>query len=218
METYFNNRQHKLTATHLYLNEPLPQLANFDWLIVMGGPMSANDETAYPWLREEKRLINLAIKSGKIVLGICLGAQLIADALGARIYKNRHREIGWFPIWPREEINTTILKDLLPSRLEVFHWHGETFEIPQGGVPIAYSEACENQGFIIDNRILGLQFHLETTSALAKALIQNSPDELTTPSPFVQEKNEILKETKRFSRINTVMWHLLEKLESQCTA
>ncbi len=213
MEEYFYIREHSVTSTRLYLNESLPELKTFDWLIIMGGPMSANDEARYPWLKEEKTLIRDAVNNNKIVLGICLGAQLIANALGARVYRNKHKEIGWFPIWPSEKINTTILKGLFPSKLEVFHWHGETFEIPQGGIPIAHSEACENQGFIIESNVIGLQFHLETTFQSAKALINNTDTELE-PALFVQSEREILKYEKRFSIIKSIMYTLLERLEN----
>lgn len=98
MESYFLQRGHRLSSTHFYLEKPPPSVAEFDWLVVMGGPMGVYDEIKFPWLTEEKSFIGKSIKSGKIVLGICLGAQLIADVLGAGVFKNQYREIGWFPI------------------------------------------------------------------------------------------------------------------------
>jgi GMP synthase-like glutamine amidotransferase len=215
MKPYFINKGHQLSSTHLYLNEPLPQLHDFDWLIVMGGPMGVSDELHYPWMSKEKSLIKSSIESGKIILGICLGAQFIADALGSKVYKNSHREIGWFPINVTKQLDNTIFQGIFPQGIEVFHWHDETFEIPASGVLVASSEACQNQGFIVENRIVGLQFHLETTLNLAKALIKNCRNELDG-SKFVQNEKDILEKEKRFLPINKLMLAVLKRLETNC--
>ena len=215
MKPYFINKGHQLSSTHLYLNEPLPQLHDFDWLIVMGGPMGVSDELHYPWMSKEKSLIKSSIESGKIILGICLGAQFIADALGSKVYKNSHREIGWFPINVAKQLDNTIFQGVFPQGIEVFHWHGETFEIPASGVLVASSEACQNQGFIVENRIVGLQFHLETTLGSAKALIENCRNELDG-SKFVQNEKDILEKEKRFLPINKLMIAVLKRLEINC--
>ena len=114
----------------MYLDEPLPIIGEFDWLIVLGGPMGVDDEFRYPWLDQEKIFIREVIDAGKLVFGICLGAQLVANVLGANVFKNAHREIGWFPIECSKEINETILGNVLPQKMDVFHWHGDMFEIP----------------------------------------------------------------------------------------
>jgi GMP synthase-like glutamine amidotransferase len=212
MEPYFINQGHQLSSTHLYLNEPFPQPHDFDWLIVMGGPMGVSDELQYPWMRQEKSFIKSSMESGKIVLGICLGAQLIADVLGAKVYKNRYREIGWFPLHVTEQADTTVFQGLFPQGIEVFHWHGDTFDIPESGVLVASSEACQNQGFIVENRIVGLQFHLETTPGSAKALVENCRNELDG-SEFVQDEKELLLDESRFLHINKVMNSVLGRLE-----
>ena len=214
MESFFLQRGHQLSSTHFYLGHPLPSIAEFDWLIVMGGPMGVYDEIKFPWLNEEKSFIRQSIDSGKIVLGICLGAQLIANALGARVIKNQYREIGWFPIERKIDAEESAMADVFPEKLEVFHWHGDTFDIPKGAKLLASSEACRNQGFIIDSHVLGLQFHLETTSESAAALIQNCGAELDG-SKFVQSEAEILSDESRFLKINGIMRSLLEKLENQ---
>jgi GMP synthase-like glutamine amidotransferase len=211
MAAYFEDKGHGVSYTHLYLGQPCPSPADFDWLVVMGGPMGVHDEEVYPWLSGEKRFIGESIARGKRVLGICLGAQLIADVLGARVFKNRHREIGWFPIHPCEEIDATPLAPVFPAPLEVFHWHGDTFEIPSAAIPIASSEACRNQGFIVGNRIVGLQFHLETTPESARSLVENCGDELDG-SPYVQAPDAILADAAKFAAINTAMTALLEAL------
>lgn len=212
MESYFLHRGHQLSSTHLYIGQPLPSIDEFDWLIVMGGPMGVYDEIEFPWMNEEKSLIQKSIESGKVILGICLGAQLIADILGAKVFKNEYREIGWFPIERKIDSNNSIMADVFPKTLDVFHWHGDTFDIPRGAHLLASSEACMNQGFIIEDRIVGLQFHLETTPTSAALLIENCRNELDR-SKFVQDENEILAKDKKFLRINERMRLVLEKLE-----
>ncbi len=212
MDAYFREKGHPVHHTHLYLGQECPGMAAFDWLVVMGGPMGVHDEMKYPWLSAEKRFIAEAVAQGKRVLGICLGAQLMAEALGARVSRNRHREIGWFPIRPSREIAATPLGPVFADSIEVFHWHGDTFEIPSNAVPIASSEACRNQGFILDHRVIGLQFHLETTPESARSLVENCGDELEA-SPYVQTREEILAGGDRFAAINRVMTALLQVLE-----
>lgn len=212
IESYFLRRGHQLSSTHLYMGHSLPSINEFDWLIVMGGPMGVYDEIKFPWLTEEKRFIQKSIRSGKVVLGICLGAQLIADVLGAKVFKNEYHEIGWFPIERTIDTNKSILGDVFPKTLDVFHWHGDTFEIPRGAHLLASSEACRNQGFIIEDRVVGLQFHLETTRDSAALLIENCRNELDR-SKFVQDGKEILANEKKFFRINKIMRLVLEKFE-----
>ena len=215
MESYFISCGYQLDSTHLYLDEPFPELYDFDWLIVMGGPMGVGDELQYSWMSKEKSFIKSAIESGKIVLGVCLGAQLIAEALGAKVYNNGDREIGWFPIDTPKPENYTILQGVFPQGIEVFHWHGETFDIPTPGILLASSKACHNQAFIVENRVVGLQFHLETTLDSAKALVENCRNELDG-SKFVQNEKEILAQEGRFLRMTQVMAAVLEKLQTNC--
>lgn len=214
IESYMKNKNHQLSSTQLYQGDSLPSIDEIDWLIVMGGPMGIYDEQIYPWLNAEKQFIKTAINSGKIVLGICLGAQLIADVLGAKVYKNKHREIGWFNITRSADANNTILSEVIPENTEVFHWHGDSFEIPQGAYALASSEACKNQGFILDDRVVAFQFHLETTLKSASALIENCRDELDG-SQYVQTEAEMLSDEQRFSKINSVMFAILSELESK---
>lgn len=129
-------------------------------LIFMGGPMSANDDL--PFIHEELRLIERAVALGKPVLGICLGAQLIARALGARVYRNPVKEIGWAPVTWRDEARTDPLFRGLSAPEVLFHWHGETFDLPAGAAWLASSGACPHQAFRAATAY-GLQFHLEVT-------------------------------------------------------
>jgi GMP synthase-like glutamine amidotransferase len=212
MESALKASGHRLSSTHLYENQLFPALEEIDWLIIMGGPMGIHDETKHPWLQPEKEFIQQAITAGKTVLGICLGAQLIASALGAHVYKNQHKEIGWFNIHRDPKADTTVLASAIPQQVEVFHWHGDTFDIPAGAAPLAFSSACQNQGFIFANRVVGLQFHLETTPELVQELINNSGDELDGSS-YVQSEEEMVAKPQRFTRINQIMAAILETLE-----
>ncbi|MFH2058118.1 MAG: type 1 glutamine amidotransferase [Pseudomonadota bacterium] len=212
IEIFLTEKGHELTVTKLYDGEKLPAIQSFDWLIVMGGPMGVNDEQIYPWLKMEKEFIKESILSEKLVLGICLGAQLIADALGAKVYKNKHREIGWFDITLSEEVESSILAKVIPPKTKVFHWHGDTFDIPAGATPLAKSEACANQGFILKDRVIAFQFHLETTITSAQLLVDNCRDELDG-SKYVQSEDEILSSKQRFPSINKIMLSVLETID-----
>lgn len=211
MAPYFADRGYQVTATCLYREEPLPRLDAFNWLIIMGGPMGVYDERRHSWLKREKAFIQLAVAAGKTVLGICLGAQLIADALGAKVYQNRCREIGWFPVKLSDHVEHTVLKGVFPHDFEAFHWHGDTFDIPDAGHLLASSQACPNQGFIVGDRVIGLQFHLESTPDSVRSLVENCGHELDG-SPFVQSEADMLAEPSRFFDINSIMNGLLDKL------
>jgi GMP synthase-like glutamine amidotransferase len=177
-----------VSYTHFFENPHLPPPDGFDLIIIMGGSMSANDEEKFPWLKLEKQFIRDVIKRGIGVLGVCLGAQLIANALGARVYRNPHKEIGWFPV---RRVQAPEGHFTLPQECMAFHWHGETFDLPEGAVKLAESDACRNQAFQIKRNVIGLQFHLETTPYNASALIENFRDELV-PAPYIQREEEIL--------------------------
>jgi GMP synthase-like glutamine amidotransferase len=211
IQEWLETRSAAISVTRLYEHVEFPNVHDFDWLIVMGGPMSANDECAYPWLIEEKRFVSQAIASSKVVLGICLGAQVIASALGARVLPNTQPEIGWFPIEPTPDASRASFSSLSEMPQEVFHWHGETFELPRNAVHLARSAACENQAFALGERVIGLQFHLETTPGSAQSLIENCRGDLA-PGRWVQSESEMLRYPERFRRINLVMKALLDGL------
>ncbi len=158
--------------------------------------MGANDEHLFPWLKTEKIFIEEAIQREKHVLGICLGAQLVANVLGARVFPNREKEIGWFPIELNPpNVRQTALREL-QQRSIVFHWHGDTFEIPVGALHLARSRACENQAFSFGNRVMALQFHLEVSAPQIEKLIQNCPED-RIERPFVQEAREMMDSAAR---------------------
>ncbi len=195
-------RGHRLRATRLDQDQALPPAAEVEALIVMGGPMGVHDEEAYPWLAREKALIAEAVGSGRQVLGVCLGAQLIAHALGARVFRNPEKEIGWWPIeW-------TDARDTRAST--VFHWHGDTFDLPPGAVRLAASAACANQAFALGERVLGLQFHLEVTAESVRALVQNCASDLA-PAPFVQDTEDLLRDGSRYPVLHALLFEVLDR-------
>lgn len=205
---------HSISASRLYAPHSLPSSEQFDWLIVMGGPMGVYDDGEYPWLVPEKRLIEAAIRDHKIVLGVCLGAQLIADVLGASVYANPHKEIGWFPIHRTVATAASSIGSSFLESIEAFHWHGDTFDLPAGAVHLGRSAACENQAFAFGQRVLALQYHLETTQESAERLIENCAHELDDGGPYVQSAVDMLSNEGRFTRINNTMKTVLGQLAS----
>lgn len=213
MGEYFRQKNIPSTSTHFYLGQSLPSIDSFDWLIIMGGAMSANDDAEYPWLTDEKQFIKKAIDAGKVVIGVCLGAQLIAASLGAKVYRNKQKEIGWFDLTPTKDAKNTILADCFSQKMEVFHWHGDTFDLPKGAVHLASSQATKNQGYIIDNRVIGFQFHLETTYQYAKALFDNFPDEIVKEK-YIQNAEQALSDLGKFEKINAIMSKILDTIRN----
>lgn len=182
IECELKHKCHKITSTKLYNEEINVSPKDIDRLIVMGGPMGIYDDEIYPWLKEEKKFIKEAILSGKTVLGICLGAQLIADALGAKVYKNKYREIGWFPVIKTKEAKDTVLSDVMPDKFEAFHWHGDTFDIPPKAVPIAESEACVNRDLFLTTEFWLFSFILKRLPNRPRLLYKTAQMNLTVPA------------------------------------
>lgn len=196
-----------VTHTRLYAGEAPPAAAAFDALIVMGGPMNIYEYEAHPWLRAEKALIKAAVEAEKKLLGICLGAQLIADVLGGPVTRNTHTEIGWHPVRCTPAAKQTAAFRDFPETFSAFHWHGDTFALPPGAQPLMSSEACANQAFAVDERIAGIQFHLEVTAANARTWFEH---ERPKPARYVQASEKILADIGRFADNNRLMLRLLE--------
>lgn len=208
------NKGHMLTGTHLYNYESLPSVDKFDWLIIMGGPMNIYEEKKYPWLKYEKQLIKEAIDKGKIVLGICLGAQLITDVLGGKVTQNPQSEIGWFPITLNTQAKKSLLFKDFPQSLHVFQWHNDTFSIlGKGAENIAVSEACENQAFIYKEKVIGFQFHIESSEDSIGSIIHNCPYD-NVNDPYVQTKDQILSKMNYLKIANELMYNCLDELET----
>jgi GMP synthase-like glutamine amidotransferase len=207
MASWLSARGAAVRYTRFFEDPTLPQLKDLDLIIAMGGPMSVNEESGLPWLRPEKQFIGDAVARGVPVLGVCLGAQLIASALGSRVYRNLQKEIGWFQI---EATPAPEGAFRFPEKCTVFHWHGETFDLPSSAVRLAKSAACENQAFQIGRHVIGLQFHLETTPASAGAILDHCKEELVPGAPYIQTESE-LREIPRsaYIEINTLMAKVL---------
>lgn len=209
IQLWLDARGATVSWTRFYESPQLPNLADVDFIIALGGPMSVNDEAELPWLVAEKRYIAAAILAGKPVLGICLGAQLIASALGARVYPGGQKEIGWFDI---ESTSDDPAGFRFPKASAVFHWHGETFDLPPGAIRLARSTVCENQAFQIGANVIGLQFHLETTPESADAIITHCRDELIA-GDFIQTEVEMrAAPAASYARINAQMAAVLDYL------
>lgn len=211
IESWIQSRGFVSVCTRLWADDPMPQPADVEFLIVMGGPMSVNDERTFPWLRGEKEIVRAVIDREKPVLGVCLGAQMIASAMGAEVFKGQEPEIGWMPVEKTGESESSpfALRESLP----VFQWHGETFDLPTGAIRLASSRVCQNQAFLLGRTVVGLQFHLETTPESAAALVENCPEDLAAGGPHVQAADEILARTEECSkRTRPELFRLLDFL------
>ena len=206
--TWLQQRDAHVSTTPFFESSAaLPKPDEIDLLVVMGGPMSVNDEATLPWLVDEKRFVHAMLQAGKPVIGICLGAQLIANALGARVYPGPRREIGWLDI---EGAAVDAQRFALPPRERVFHWHGETFDLPAGATRLASSAGCLNQAFQWGERAIGLQFHLESTPQTVGAIVEHCRDELVSDI-YVQSESVILAESAAsYARINALMGRVLD--------
>lgn len=202
----------RITACRLYENDQLPDVDDFDWLVVMGGPMNIYEDEKYPWLSKEKALIKKAIDANKVVLGICLGSQLIADVIGGKVVGNPFKEIGWFPIQLSEAAKESPLFNAFPDEAMVFHWHGDTFvDLPKEAKIIAGSAGCANQGFLFKDRVIGFQFHLENTEAIIEDLILNCGDEMVE-DVYVQGPQMVRSQKSYIETDNRLMEDFLNTL------
>ena len=185
LEKWMINRGYKVSKSMMHNKDLFPNMSDFDMLIVMGGPMGVHDTIKYPWLIREKEFIRRAITERKTVVGICLGAQLIADVLNAKVYKNRYKEIGWFPIKKSRSIGKESIFSDFEKETQVFHWHGDTFDIPKGATRLFSSSGCKNQAFQFGNKVFGFQFHFEVNEKSIMKLAENAASEITDDK-FVQ--------------------------------
>jgi GMP synthase (glutamine-hydrolysing) len=184
----------------------LPNPEELEWIVVMGGSMSVNDEKEHPWLIEEKEFIKTCIQNGKIIIGICLGSQLIANALGSKVYKVKNKEIGWFPIFRESDFPG------IPPKIKVFHWHGETFDLPEGAKLLASSKACRNQIFSYGDNVIAIQCHLEMEPMAIAGMFDNCGDEIV-PDTYIQSIEDMIAGTqKNATKANKILFSLLDSL------
>lgn len=219
-----SSRAIAVTTVRLYAGDDLPVLEAGDCLAVLGGPMSVHDVEEHAWLAVEKAYLSEALRLATVrkqpVIGICLGAQLITEALGARVERMPHgQEIGWFPVQPHAELaisasGNASFADWANSLVENFtplHWHGEQFSLPRQALPLLKSEACTQQGFVWNDCVLALQCHLEATPDSLEQLIQHSGDELSGRG-WVQTAAALRAGQAHCSAANKQLFRLLDLL------
>jgi GMP synthase (glutamine-hydrolysing) len=189
-----------ITYTHFFESDfIIPALGDLDFLLIMGGFMNVDEEHLYPWLQEEKLFIRKAIDAGKKIIGICLGAQLIAAALNCKVYKGKEKEIGFFPVHFTDEARLNVLFSHFQNPYTLFHWHGDTFDLPVHAQLIASTPICKNQAFLIGVKVLGFQFHLEMNEETIEQMIDNDGNELEEDGNYIQSSVEIRSN-------KTVLW------------
>jgi GMP synthase-like glutamine amidotransferase len=204
IQSWLDGREAEVDWTRFHEGERVPTALDADLLVVLGGPMSANDEAELPWMRAERECLTARLAADMPTLGICLGAQLMARALGGSVMRAPTPEIGWLPLegLPSEGGFT------LPPRFHALQWHGETYELPSGVRQIARAPACEQQAFQVGARGIGLQFHLETDAECVEALLRNDPDRPPL-SDTVHDAERIRRDTHRFAEEGRAHMHRL---------
>lgn len=208
MEAWFRRRGMPISHSLLFQGDSLPDSEDIDVLVVMGGPMGADDDHVHDWMAAEKALIKACIGAGKKVLGVCLGAQLIARVLGADVTANEHKEVGWFPVYPTTAGKDDSIGKLFSPQAHVLHWHGDTFAIPKGAVHLLESKGCSHQAFRYGDHVLALQFHLELEADSATALCDACPDDLGK-GPWVEDRERLLGDEQRFEDASHLLGRVL---------
>lgn len=193
IQEWIDLNQHQVTFSRFYEPNPAPiDCESTDMLIILGGPMSIHDEAQLPWLVHEKQWLAEAIDSGLVILGICLGAQLITEALGGQVHKMPAKEIGWFNIKRSPDVQSSFFDST--DELTVLHWHGEQCTLPKQAERIFYNDACQNQGYVAKDRILALQCHLEFNELSIESILKHCHEELSAkPGHYIQPSEQILK-------------------------
>ena len=203
---------HTINYTYFFEDSfVLPHLKDIDVLIIMGGNMNVDEEKEYPWLNKEKELIRAAIDTGKKVIGICLGSQLIVAALGSKVYSNKEKEIGFFPVQFLGDAFNHPLFNHFTNPYVVFHWHGDTFDLPANTQLIASSEACKHQAYLIGDSVLGFQFHFEMNQIIIDEMIKHDGKELEEAGKYIQSKQEIQNSYEHLLKNKKDLFTLLNK-------
>lgn len=197
-------KQHnaRITATEFFalpLDRPLdiealPPIEEVDLLIIMGGTMSVNDEPNFPWLKVEKRWLRRYLSYGKPAIGLCLGGQLIANALGAAVSRNPQQELGWTSVRKISNVPDDCFP--LPDEFNILQWHSETFEIPKGAVHLAENDVCRNQVYQLGKNVLGFQFHPEITPEALALFIEDHEELMRFSGCYVQDETELRRSSK----------------------
>ncbi|HEX8505637.1 MAG TPA: type 1 glutamine amidotransferase [Hymenobacter sp.] len=204
---------HSLTLTRLFEASPVfPELSSFDGLLILGGAMSVHDEDKLPWLRDEKDFIKQVLRTGKVTLAICLGAQLVAEALGAEVRPNHEPEIGFWTVrFSAKSLEHPLLRGW-PEKAAVLHWHLDTFTVPPGAMRVGMSAGCATQGFVWGDGVIGLQFHPEMTVEMVEKLMAFENHEAVEEQQFVQTTEQIRSKLKSVWKGRKLLESLLANL------
>jgi GMP synthase-like glutamine amidotransferase len=217
--TWLATHGHPLTYTRLFEPNPVfPALSEFDGLLILGGAMSVADEAIFPWLTLEKEFLQTTLRAGKITLAICLGAQLLAQALGGEVRPNPEPEIGFWTVRFSAKALTHPLLRGWPDKATVLHWHFDTFTVPPGAVRVGMSAGCAAQGFVWGDGIIGLQFHPEMTEEMVGQLITFENHEAAEEAEFVQTAMQIRSKLKSVWKGRKLLETLLENMVALQTA
>ena len=209
---WVHHHQYSINYTRFYEELPLfPLINDIDLLLILGGCMNVDEEALYPWLRDEKEFIMQAVGAGKKVLGICLGSQLIAHALGSKVYPQADKEIGFFPVQFTKEAIQHSFFNHFKNHYTVFHWHGDTFHLPADATLIASSGICKNQAYLVGNNVLGLQFHIEMNEIVINEMLQHDGDELDEKGSYIQTKEVIKNGSQLLAQNKNDLFKLLDK-------
>jgi GMP synthase (glutamine-hydrolysing) len=215
MTRWARKKGYQVTHTHVCNNEKLPSVDDFDWLMVMGGSPHAWEESVNPWLPAEKKFIAETLDSRKIVVGVCFGAQLLAEALGGELYPNELKEIGWYEVTLTTEGQNSFLFKDIPKRFMTFHWHSDHFSLPPGCTRLAHSEPTDNQAYICAERsVVGLQFHPEYTREMVTHFARMEGFEWEKDQ-FVAGKEAVLAQTDKIPDTYWLMEALLNNIEQE---
>ena len=205
------DRGHSVTFCLICQGDPLPPLEGIDLLVSLGGPMGAYEEEKHPWLLTEKEYLRHTVAAGKKILGLCLGCQLLADALGGSAFRHTRKEFGWQAISPLPPGSVWFGTD---KAFPAFQWHGDTYSLPPGAVQLARNDAAEQQAFLFPgprgNQVLGLQFHREWTEQMAREALAE-PGVAPPASPSVQTPEEILSDLTLFASAKARFFALLDR-------
>ncbi len=213
--TWAGKKGYAVERTDVFKGAKLPSQKDFDWLIVLGGFQHVWEEQEHPWLVEEKGFISEALSKDKIILGICLGAQLLAEALGGRVFSSEKEEIGWYEVTVIDEGKGSYLLKNVPRKFLTFHWHSDHFTLPPGCTRLAFSEPTANQAYIAKNsRVAGLQFHPEYTIELIRYFAIGYGHEWQKDQ-YVAGKKAVLSKSEQIPETYRLMELLLDNMDRE---
>ncbi len=213
--TWAEKKGYSVGWTDVFKGAKLPAQKDFDWLIVLGGSQHVWQEQEHPWLVAEKKFISEALSKDKIILGICFGAQLLAETLGGRVFSSKQQEIGWYEVTVSAEGKGSYFLKNVPWKFLTFHWHSDHFTLPPGCTRLAFSEPTANQAYIAKNsRVAGLQFHPEYTIELIQYFAIEDGHEWQKDQ-YVAGKEAVLSKTEQIPETYWLMELLLDNMDRE---